>query len=67
MKRDKGIIFKKDNIVMVSLKNIKTNRPKRKWDNNWDRPWPAYRGVVIVDLLDHICVNKSFYILKVCL
>jgi len=55
-------------MVIVSFKNIKTNRPKRKWDNNWDRPWPvlaAYRGVVIVDFLDHICVNKSFYMLKV--
>jgi hypothetical protein len=55
---------------MVSLKNIKTNWPKRKWNNNWDRPWPilaAYRGAIIVDLLDYICVNKSFYILKICL
>jgi hypothetical protein len=53
---------------MVNLKNIKTNQPKRKWNNNWDRPWPilaAYRGAVVVDLLDHICVNKSFYTLKV--
>ena len=55
-------------MVMVSLKNIKTNRPKRKWDNNWDRPQPIlaiYRRAVIVDLLDYICVNKSFYTLKV--
>jgi hypothetical protein len=53
---------------MVSLKNIKTNRPKRKWDDNWDGPWPvltAYKGVVVVNLLNHICVNKSFYTLKV--
>ena len=53
---------------MVSLKNIKTNQPKRKWDNNQNRPWPilaAYRGVVVVDLLNYICVNKSFYTLKV--
>jgi len=34
MKWDKGIIFKKDNIVIVSLKNIKINRPKKKWDDN---------------------------------
>ena len=34
MKRDKSTIFKKDSIVMVNLKNIKTNQPKRKWDNN---------------------------------
>jgi hypothetical protein len=55
-------------MVIVSLKNIKTNRPKRKWDNNWDRPWPvlaAYRGAVIVNLPDYIRVNKSFYTLKV--
>ena len=53
---------------MVSLKNIKTNQPKRKWDNNQDGPWPvlaAYRGVVVVNLLDYIRVNKSFYTLKV--
>jgi hypothetical protein len=57
-------------MVMVSFKNIKTNQPKRKWDNNWDRLWSvlaAYRGAVVVDLLDHIRVNKSFYTLKVCL
>ena len=55
-------------MVMVSLKNIKTNRPKRKQDNNQDKPQPVlavYRGAVIVDLLDYIRVNKSFYILKV--
>ena len=55
-------------MVIVNLKNIKTNQPKRKWDNNWDKPQPilaVYRGVVVVDLLDYICVNKSFYTLKV--
>ena len=53
---------------MVNLKNIKTNWPKRKQDNNWDKPQPiltVYRGVVVVDLLDHIYVNKSFHTLKV--
>jgi len=55
---------------MVSFENMKTNRPKRKWDDNWDGLWPVlatYKGAVVVDLLDHICVNKSFYTLKVCL
>ena len=55
---------------MVNLKNIKTNRPKRKWDNNQDKPQPilaAYRGVVVVDFLNYIYVNKSFHTLKVCL
>ena len=55
-------------MVMVSLKNIKTNRPKRKQNDNWDKPQPilaAYRGVVVVDLLDYIYVNKSFHTLKV--
>ena len=55
-------------MVIVSLKNIKTNQPKRKWDNNQDKPQPIlaiYKGVVIVDFLDHIYVNKSFYTLKV--
>ena len=55
-------------MVIVNLKNIKTNQPKRKQDNNWDKPQPilaVYRGVVIVDLLDYIYVNKSFYTLKV--
>ena len=57
-------------MVMVSLKNIKTNRPKRKWDDNWNRPQPIlaiYKGAVIVDFLDYIYINKSFYTLKVCL
>ena len=55
-------------MVIVSLKNIKTNRPKRKWDNNQDKPQPilaVYRGVVVVDFLDYIYVNKSFHTLKV--
>ena len=55
-------------MVIVNLKNIKTNRPKRKWDNNWDRPQPilaTYRGVVVVDFLDYIYVNKFFHTLKV--
>ena len=55
-------------MVIVSLKNIKTNWPKRKWDNNWDRPWPvlaAYKGAVVVDFPDYIRINKSFYTLKV--
>ena len=55
-------------MVIVNLKNIKTNRLKRKQDNNQDRPQPilaAYRGVVVVDFLDYIYVNKSFYTLKV--
>ena len=68
MKWDESTIFKKDDMVMVSLKNIKTNRPKRKWDDNQDGLWPvlaAYRGAVIVDFLDYIYVNKSFHTLKV--
>ena len=57
-------------MVIISLKNIKTNWPKRKWDNNQNRLQPiltVYKRVVIVDLLDYIYVNKSFYTLKVCL
>ena len=55
-------------MVIISFKNIKTNQPKRKQDNNQDGPQPIlaiYRGAVIVDLLDYIYINKSFYILKV--
>ena len=55
-------------MVIVNFKNIKTNQPKRKWDNNQDKPQPilaVYRGVVIVNLLDYIYINKSFYTLKV--
>ena len=55
-------------MVIVSLKNIKTNQPKRKWDNNQDKPQPilaTYKGAVVVDLLDYIYVNKSFHTLKV--
>ena len=55
-------------MVIVNLKNIKTNQPKRKWDNNQDKPQPVlatYKRAVMVDLPDHIRVNKSFYTLKV--
>ena len=55
-------------MVMVNFKNIKTNRPKKKQNNNQDKLQPilaVYRGVVIVDFLDYIYVNKSFYTLKV--
>ena len=57
-------------MVIVNLKNIKTNWPKRKWNNNWNKPQPilaVYRGVVVVDFLDYIYINKSFHTLKVCL
>ena len=57
-------------MVIVNLKNIKTNQPKRKQNNNQDRLQPilaTYKGVVIVNFLDYIYVNKSFYTLKVCL
>jgi len=40
-KQEEGTIFKKNDMVMVSLENMKTNRPKRKWDDNWDGPWPV--------------------------
>ena len=56
-------------MAIVNFKSIKTNQPKRKWDNNQDKPQPIlaiYRGAVIVDLLDYICVNKSFYIAAAC-
>ena len=55
-------------MVIVNFKNIKTNQPKRKWDNNQNKPQPIlaiYRGVVVVDFLDYIYINKSFYTLKV--
>ena len=55
-------------MVIVSFKNIKTNQPKRKWNNNQDKSQPVlavYRGAVVVDFLDYICVNKSFHTLKV--
>ncbi|KAK4095933.1 hypothetical protein N658DRAFT_459527, partial [Parathielavia hyrcaniae] len=39
-------------MVMVSLENMKTNRPKKK-------------GAVVIDLPDHIRVNKSFHTSKV--
>ena len=55
-------------MVIINFKNIKTNQPKRKWDNNQDKLQPIltiYRGVVIVDFLDYIYINKSFHTLKV--
>ena len=55
-------------MVIVSFKNIKTNQPKRKWDNNQDKPQPilaVYKGAVVVNFLDYIYINKSFHTLKV--
>ena len=67
-KRDEATTFKVNDMVMVSLENMKTNRPKRKWDDNWDGPFPVlavYKGAVVIDLPDHIRVNKSFHTSKV--
>ena len=55
-------------MVIVNLKNIKTNQLKRKWDNNQDKLQPIlaiYKGAVVVDFLNYIYINKSFYTLKV--
>jgi hypothetical protein len=65
---NEGALFQKNDMVMVSLENMKTNRPKKKWDDKWDGPYPVlavYRGAVVVDLPDHIRVNKSFHTSKV--
>ena len=51
---------------MISLKNLKTNWPKKKWHDKWDGPYrvlKVYNGAVIVELPDHIHVNKSFHTL----
>jgi len=67
-RRDESALFQKDDMVMVSLENMKTNRPKKKWDDKWDGPYKVlavYRGAVVVDLPDHIRVNKSFHVSKV--
>jgi hypothetical protein len=51
------MLFYKSDIVMVNLENIKTNRPKKKWDNKWDSLYPilvVYQGAVVVDLPDYI-------------
>ena len=50
--------------VMISLKNLKTNRPKKKLDDRWDGPYEvlkAYPGAVIVKLPNHMKVNNSFH------
>ena len=57
-------------MVIVNFKNIKTNQFKKKQDDNQDKLQPIlaiYKGAVIVDFLDYIYINKSFYTLKVCL
>jgi len=34
--RDESSLFYESDMVIVSLENIKTNRPKKKWDDKWD-------------------------------
>lgn len=66
--RSESPLFKEGDLVMVSLANLKTNRPKKKWDDKWDGPYKVlkvYRGAIVVDLPDHIKVNNSFHTSKV--
>lgn len=66
--RSEAPLFKEGDLVMVSLANLKTNRPKKKWDDKWDGPYKvlkAYRGAVVVELPEHIRVNNSFHTSKV--
>ena len=47
---------------------MKINRLKKKWDDKWDGPYKVletYRETVVVDLPNHIHVNKLFYISKI--
>jgi hypothetical protein len=47
---------------------MKTNRPKKKWDDKWDGPYKVlktYRGAVVVELPPHIRVNNSFHTSRV--
>ena len=49
---------------MISLKNLKTKGPKKKWDDKWDGPnkvLKCYRGAVVVELPKHIRVNNTFH------
>ena len=49
---------------MISLKNLKTNYSKLKWDDKWDVPYKilkVFDGAVIVYLPDHIHVNNGFH------
>jgi hypothetical protein len=67
-RRDEATMFKEGDQVMVSLENMRTNRPKKKWDDKWDGPYKvlkAYRGAVVIDLPPHIKVNNSFHTSKV--
>ena len=57
-------MYKVGDKVMICLKNLKTNRPKKKWDDKWDGPYKVlktYNGAVVVELPNHILVNNSFH------
>ncbi|EAQ82860.1 hypothetical protein CHGG_11115 [Chaetomium globosum CBS 148.51] len=63
-RRDEAPTFRPGDQVMVSLEHMATNRPKKKWDDKWDGPFPVlkvYKGAVVVDLPDNIKVDKSFH------
>ena len=67
-RRDEAPTFRPGDQVMVSLEHMATNRPKKKWDDKWDGPFPVlkvYKGAVVVELPDNIKVDKTFHTSKV--
>jgi len=66
--RDQSDSFKPGDLVMVDTKNLKTNRPKKKWDDKWFGPvkvLTAYPRAVVVKLPDDVRINNSFHTSKV--
>lgn len=63
-RRSEAPIYMPGDRVMISLKNLKTNRPKKKLDDKWDGPFKVlkvYNGAITVELPEHIHVNYSFH------
>jgi len=66
--RDQSPRYQEGDMVMVDTAHMKTNRPKKKWDDKWEGPYrvlKVYRGAVVVELPAEMRINNSFHTSKV--
>jgi hypothetical protein len=67
-RRSQSDQYKTGDQVMIDTGNMKTNRPKKKWDDNWVGPYKVlrtYPGAVVVELPPDIKISNTFHVSKV--